>query len=195
MPQQLYEHDAPPRQPPCAQAVVALRPEMLRFARSQLRDKDSAEDLVQDSIEAALLGKAPFAGQSSLKTWVFSILRHHLLDHMRRSSRHVSLASLAAQDGEWEPVELALSQPLAMDPERALGNVELRQALEIGLQGLPESARQVIVLREVLGHETQEICDRLSLTRTNCHVILHRAKARLRELLQDQWGTSCEAIH
>lgn len=41
---------------------------------------------------------------------------------------------------------------------------------------------------------TQEICDRLSLTRTNCQVSLHRAKARLRELLQDQWGTPCEAI-
>lgn len=194
MPQQLYEHDAPPRQPPCAHAVAALRPEMLRFARSQLRDKDSAEDLVQDSIEAALLGKAPFAGQSSLKTWVFAILRHHLLDHMRRSSRHVSLGSLAAEDDDWE-LSPQLPHPPAMDPERALGNVELRQALETCLQGLPENARQVVVLREVLGHETREICDRLSLTQANCHVILHRAKARLRELLQDQWGTPCEAIH
>ncbi len=114
-------------------------------------------------------------GQSSLKTWVFGILRHHLLDHMRLASRHVSLESLAAEDGDWE----WRLQSAYVDPE----------------QGLPENARRVVMLREVLGHETEEIYDRLSLTQTNCHVILHRAKTRLRGLLRDQWGTAYEAIH
>lgn len=191
MPPQAQEPHARPREALYAQAVAALRPEMLRFARRRLRDRDSAEDLVQDSIEAALRGAAPFVAQSSLKTWVFGILRHHLLDHIRLASRHVSLESLAAEDGDWE----WRLQPAYVDPERALGNVELRRALETGLQGLPEKARQVVMLREVLGHETEEICDRLSLTKTNCHVILHRAKARLRGQLRDQWGTACEAIH
>ena len=83
-------------------ALVAIRLDMLRFAQLQLRNPETAEDLVQEAIEAALKHSTTFSGQSSLKTWVFAILRNRIIDHLRRSSRTVSLASVVGDGEDWE---------------------------------------------------------------------------------------------
>ena len=67
-----------------AEALLSLRADMLRFAQLQLRNTETAEDLVQESIEAALRKSSSFAGQSTLKTWVFAILRNRIIDHLRQ---------------------------------------------------------------------------------------------------------------
>jgi len=73
---------------------------MLRFAQLQLRDPHAAEDVVQEAIEAALVNAESFAHRSSLKTWVFAILKNKIVDHIRHRERVVTISSLIEDGGD-----------------------------------------------------------------------------------------------
>ena len=80
-----------------APQVEALRPQLLRFARSQLRNDAWAEDAVSDTLLAALEKPQSFAGNSQLKTWLVGILKHKVVDQLRRHSREATV--LTPDDG------------------------------------------------------------------------------------------------
>ena len=95
-----------------AREVQALRPELLRFARYQLRNDDWAEDAVSETVLAALEKPQSFGGRSQLKTWLIGILKHKLIDQLRRRAREVSATTddddeadldtlLFKEDGHW----------------------------------------------------------------------------------------------
>src|SRR5512136_2778516 len=63
------------------------RPYLLRFALLQLRDRTAAEDAVQDTLLAAIQGASRFAGQSSVRTWLVGILKHKIIDGIRKTAR------------------------------------------------------------------------------------------------------------
>lgn len=182
-----------------AEALVSLRADMLRFAELQLRDRDTAEDLVQESIEAALRKSSSFAGQSSLKTWVFAILRNRIIDHLRQASRTVNLSSLVDDDEDWqEKLESMFNErgrwrdgarPSAWaDPLESMQSRRFWAVLEACLDHLPAAASRVFMMREFLGFESDEICRQLGITTSNCHVILHRARLKLRGCIENGWG-------
>jgi RNA polymerase sigma-70 factor (ECF subfamily) len=187
-----------------AASLVALRSDMLRFARLQVHDQALAEDLVQESLESALRKASSFAGDSSLKTWVFAILRNRIIDHHRRASRSINLSSLAPDDvdqddcvdalfdahGDWHPAARPSPWPT---PDEALSSRRFRAALEASLQDLPAQARRVFMMREVLGLEAREIAEQLGISTNNCHVVLHRARAKLRAALEVHWDNAREA--
>src|SRR5262252_367391 len=75
------------------------RPYLLRFALLQLRDRSAAEDAVQETLLAAIQGAAQFAGQSSVRTWLVGILKHKIVDGIRKVSRERPLES-AEDSGE-----------------------------------------------------------------------------------------------
>lgn len=208
-------HDAPmdsdrtepaPRHGPSARpdtlfgaTLAALRGDMLRFAALRLRDPATAEDLVQESIEVALRKAATFAGQSSVKTWVFAILKHRIIDHLRSDNRCVPLSSLVADGDDWQQQLDALFDARGTwhrdagsgdwpDPEAALRSRQFWHAFERCLDHLPANAGRVFVMREVLGFEVDEICAQLRITANNCHVILHRARLKLRTRVDTGWG-------
>ena len=79
--------------------VERLRPYLLRYAALQLRDSQAAEDAVQEALLAALAGEAGFGGRSNLRTWLTGILKHKIVDAIRRSSRERPAAS-AGPEGE-----------------------------------------------------------------------------------------------
>lgn len=85
-----------------AAALMSLRTDMSRFALLQLRNIENAEDIVQESIEAALRKSSTFSGRSSLKTWVFAILRNRIIDHLRTAKRTVAMSSLIDDDEDWQ---------------------------------------------------------------------------------------------
>src|SRR5512137_2848441 len=62
----------------------AHRGYLLRVARLQLRNDELAEDVVQDTLLAALQGASGFSGKSSVKTWLTGILKHKIVDAIRR---------------------------------------------------------------------------------------------------------------
>lgn len=183
-----------------AEALMPLRADMLRFAELQLRDHGTAEDLVQESIEAALRKASSFAGQSTLKTWVFAILRNRIIEHLRQSSRTVILSSLVAADDDWQEQLEALfnerggwqdgARPAAWrdDPEESMQSRQFWTVFETCLDHLPPATGRVFMMREFLGFESGEICSRLGITTSDCHVILHRARLKLRACMDSGMG-------
>lgn len=178
---------------------MAIRRDMLRFAELQLRDSHAAEDVVQESIEAALVHAATFAGQSTLKTWVFAILKNKIIDHVRQRDRTVAISTLVEEGEDWEQKVHELftergfwkegMRPVAWpDPEQSMASRQFWTVFEICLDRLPKQTARVFMMREFLGFESSEICEQAGLTTSNCHVILHRARMRLRQCLEAGWG-------
>ena len=175
-----------------AQAVQALRPQLMRFAHAQLRNDAWAEDAVSETLLAALAKPQAFAGQSQLKTWLVGILKHKLIDQIRRHSREVSTttaednedidALLFNEGGGWReaPAEWG-------DPEAACGRREFFEVLEVCVDKLPGVQGRVFMMREWLELDSAEICKELSITTTNLWVLLHRARLRLQTCLQERW--------
>lgn len=176
--------------------IAALRHDMLRFARLQLRDEAAAEDAVQEALAAAYLARDGFAGRSQLKTWVFSILRNKIIDMLRYRSRHPT-QSLTAEDGSDMEIEQLFNEKGMWykqkrptdwgDPETELDNQQFWHIFELCLSELSEQPARVFSMREFLGFETAEICAQLGISESNCWVILYRARSRLRLCLEKEW--------
>ena len=172
--------------------LEALRPYLLRYAAMELRNREVAEDCVQEALLAALSAPASFEGRSNLRTWLTGILKHKIVDAIRRQSRErpvegpeedlTDLDALFNETGHWAD----RPQPWD-DPDGALHQKQFLAALETCLAGLPARTAQVFMLREHLGLETAEICKELGLTSTNCWVLLYRARMLLRECLEKNW--------
>lgn len=192
-----------------AEALAVLRPDLVRFARLQLRDAAAAEDAVQECLLAALGSKTPFENRSSLKTWVFGILRHKIIDLIRTRSREPSLdeligdgdagsdddaaerlaAGLFDQRGHWK----SEARPGRWsDPEDSFEQQQFWAVFEACLDRLPEKTARVFAMRELLGFETEEICKETGISATNCWVVLHRARQALRVCLEVQWFAGME---
>jgi len=173
--------------------LEALRPYLLRYANLQLRDAASAEDAVQEALLAALAGQASFAGRANLRTWLTGILKHKIVDAIRRQAREPVVSAEADEEladfddlfterGHWN------ERPAAWgDPDGALEQAQFFRALETCLERLPSRTARVFMLREHLGLETGEICKELDITPTHCWVLLYRARMTLRECLQQTW--------
>jgi RNA polymerase sigma-70 factor (TIGR02943 family) len=176
------------------QAVGELRPTLLRIARVQLRNDAWAEDAVSETLISALEGVDRFGGQSQLKTWVVGILKHKIIDQFRRAGREVSIeaATEAAQvetfDELYTPDGHRLNEPLDWgDPEAAYSRVQFFDILQMCVEELPAALARVFMMREWLELETTQICKEVGITSTNCFVMLHRARLRLRECLEMRW--------
>lgn len=178
--------------------LAGLRGQLLRFAVVQLRDPDLAEDAVQEALMGALRNQRSFAGRSALRTWVFGILKHKIADLLRQRSRMVTESSLATDEdddgevlaqlfdrgGHWHPA--AMPRPWR-DPDGSLEDSRFWQVFEACLVRLPERQARVFMMREFVGLDSAEICKAAGLTVTNLHVLLHRARLRLRACLEQNW--------
>lgn len=186
-----------------ADITPAIRPEdiekergyLLRYALLQLRNPAQAEDVVQETLLAALEGRERFAGKSALRTWLTGILKHKVIDHLRRSGREQQLTgtdddraeadvvdALFAEDGHWRDTPADWGNPAG-----AFENSRFWTAFELCLQRLPARTAKVFTMREVMDLTTDEICQELGITTTNCWVMLHRARLTLRECLELTW--------
>jgi RNA polymerase sigma-70 factor (ECF subfamily) len=149
--------------------LARWRPQLLAFAQRRMRNREHAEDAVQDTLAAALEGLDGYAGKSSLRTWVFGILKHKMADAFRHVAQEESLDTC----GE----EFLHDGP---GPEQACASASALSAFGRSLGRLPAKSAHAFVLREVLGMDTPDVCAALSITRSNCWVLVYRARARLR---------------
>lgn len=168
---------------------------LLRVAQLQLRDNDLAEDVVQETLLAALSAQAGFTGKSSVKTWLTGILKHKIVDEIRRKQRQPIFAAsfdeetdldefdpMFQDNGRWE------SPPAAWgDPENALSRREFFDIMEFCLEKLPPNTARVFMMREVMELDSDEICKELAITANNLWVILYRARMALRQCLEQHW--------
>jgi len=174
--------------------IEDLRPYLLRYASLQLRNSEAAEDAVQETLLAALTAEASFAGRSNLRTWLTGILKHKIVDAIRRSSRERTLeladgeASTEDFDALFDDTGHWREPPQAWPhPQDALHEKQFVAALEKCLAALPARTAQVFLMREHLGVETADICKELGITSTHCWVLLYRARMALRDCLEKGW--------
>lgn len=177
--------------------VSALRQQMLRFAQLQLSDLALAEDAVQEALVGALKNVQSFGGRAAFKTWVFAILRHKIADTLRQKSRHPQVSSVwgSAQDeedfgelfndkGYWQADE----RPAAWgNPQDSLRQTQFWRVFELCLNGLPDTQARVFMMKEFIELDAQEVCDAVGISSSNLHVLLYRARMRLRLCLQGTW--------
>ena len=185
---------APMATPELSAQFDAHRGYLLRVARLQLRNDELAEDVVQDTLLAALQGAAGFSGKSSVKTWLTGILKHKIVDAIRRKTSAPELTTLAEESqiddfdalfdstGHWEnpPADWG-------NPESDLERREFFDMMDFCLEKLPPNTARVFMMREVMELDSDEICKELSITSTNLWVIMYRARVSLRECLERNW--------
>jgi RNA polymerase sigma-70 factor (ECF subfamily) len=166
---------------------------LLRFAQGFLRDQAAAEEVVQDAWLALLDGLDAFEGRSSLKTWLFRVVANKARTRAVRGGRQVPFSSLEPEEGDgvdpdrfdeaghWRD---AVAPWATQDPERLALGAETGRALQVAIDALPPSQRAVLVLRDVEGLETAEVCELLGITEANARVLLHRGRTRVRAALE-----------
>ena len=151
--------------------VLRYGPEMLRYAQNMLSDSGAAEEVTQDAFVAAWKGLDTFRGDSSLRTWLFTMVSHKVVDHRRRRS------IAPAQDWVFDTTPA----PLSDDPETRINNDSFLAELGAALAELPYRQRAAWLLREVDGMTHVEIGRILLITPSAVRGHLVRARATLSE--------------
>jgi RNA polymerase sigma-70 factor (ECF subfamily) len=172
---------------------------LLRVAQMFVPSRAIAEDVVQETWLRVLRALDRFEGRSSLKTWVFRILVNTAKTRAQREGRVIPFSALhdparipdAAVDpdrfrpedderfpGHW-------SAPPRELPEERLLAAETREVIARAIDGLPATQRSVITLRDVEGWSSDEVRNALDVTEVNQRVLLHRARAKVRQALED----------
>jgi RNA polymerase sigma-70 factor, ECF subfamily len=178
-------------------AVAQHRDYLYRYALLQLRDSSRAEDVVQETLLAAMESRDRFSGKSSLRTWLTGILKHKIIDVFRKQAREPTLNAPADAESDEEFADLHFDQqrtdhwhafPRSWgDPERTLEDKRFWEVFDKCSQQMPPQIARAFYMRELMGLETDEICKELSITATNCWVILYRARMSLRQCLEVRW--------
>jgi RNA polymerase sigma-70 factor (ECF subfamily) len=175
---------------------------LLRLARSFLKSEALAEEVVQDTWLACLDGLDGFEARSSLRTWLFTILANKARNRAVLEGRVVPWSAVGGDgedgpavdpdhfqaDGQWKEAPGRWTEE---DPERLALGAETRAAIEAAIAAIPQLQRSVITLRDVEGLEADEICKLLQITLTNQRVLLHRARTRVRQALEDHLAGRC----
>lgn len=162
---------------------------LFNFAVGQVREITTAEDLVQETFLAAMKSRDRFAGQSSERTWLVSILRHKIYDYLRKHCRDKARRvepSAARLDDDMDEAMLWLHDVAteSHSPSRRLELDEFRANLEQALGKLPPRIAQVFQLYEIEEASGAEVCSKLGISASNLWVMLHRARKQLREHLE-----------
>lgn len=176
--------------------ISQIRRDMFKFAVLQIKDEGLAEDAVQEALIAAHQNHSTFNGKSAFKTWVFAILKNKIIDILRKRVRESSVSELSDADsddisdvlfnqrGFWHPEERPAGWSAPME---SVKDAHFWRVFETCLEGLPENLGRIFMMREFLELESNEMCSTLNISTSNLHVMLYRARVRLRECLENSW--------
>jgi len=175
----------------------------VRFAQGYVHDRALAEDVAQEAWIGILRGLHQYAGRASFKSWMFRILVNCAKRRATRESRSVPFSTV--WDDTDNPLDSAVPEawfrgsgdqfpggwvmfPRSWSdaPEQRLISEEIRAELATEIDKLPHKQREVLVLRDVDGLSSDEVCNALQLSESNQRVLLHRARARLRQALAER---------
>jgi RNA polymerase sigma-70 factor (ECF subfamily) len=174
---------------------------LVRLARMFVQDEPTAEELVQETWLAVLRGLEKFERRSSLKTWIFTILTNKAKTRGQREKRTLSFSDLddsasdsptvdpdrfrPASEGIWEGHWWNGPTPWREFPEDSMLYSESMKIILRSIDTLPETQRAVITLRDIHELSSDEVCNVLNISETNQRVLLHRARARVRQALEN----------
>jgi RNA polymerase sigma-70 factor (ECF subfamily) len=190
------QRDSPSRLPDPATWVDQHGDFLFRFALSRLGNRAVAEDMVQETFLAALRAEKRFSGRSAERTWFVGILKHKIVDFLRRHVREqpVSVLNPSGEMSEelfdtsgWWQVKPAR---WPSEPGEVLEKKEFWKVFCHCLERLPPRLRAVFSLREMDELPTDEVCEALKVTPGNLGVLLYRARMGLRRCLELNWFTT-----
>jgi len=166
---------------------------LFRYALLRVRDRATAEDLVQETFLAAIKAQPTFKGDSELRTWLIGILRHKTIDHLRQLGRQGGceqpdesdplIDSWFAANGRWA----SPPKQWDVDPAQLAERQEFWEVLRRCLGGVSGRAGEAFSMRVMSDVSADDVCRLMDITPTNLWVLLHRARARLRACLEVNW--------
>jgi RNA polymerase sigma-70 factor (ECF subfamily) len=169
---------------------------MVHLAQGYVRSRAVAEEVAQEAWLGVLTGIGTFEGRSTLKTWILRILVNRAKTRAVREGRTIPFSALEGDEAAVEPSRFHpasdraagewASPPRRWDelPEERLLARETLEHARRAIEALPPRQREVIILRDVEGWSSGEVCDALELSEGNQRVLLHRARARVRAELE-----------
>ncbi|HET9962714.1 MAG TPA: sigma-70 family RNA polymerase sigma factor [Nitrospiraceae bacterium] len=177
---------------------------LIRMAMGYVAEREVAEEVVQDTWMTVVERLDRFERRSSLRTWIFGILIHKAKDRGVREKRHSTFSSFETADGEGdEAVDPSRFQasgdsagtwafpPQPWDdqtPEKLLANQQAVSAMQQAIDALPPMLKDVLILRDVEGIDSKEVCALFKITESNLYVRLHRARERVRRAVEQAIG-------
>lgn len=166
---------------------------MVGFARTMIKTRASAEEVVQDTWMAVISGLSGFEGRSSLKSWIFGILVNKARTRAAREGRTITFSDIGDPDGpavdpdrfngrgRWSDPPEGWSD---ITPERILAGKQLWRYVEAIIETLPAGQRSVVTLRDIQQMSPEETSTVLGITDVNQRVLLHRARSKIRRELE-----------
>ena len=187
------------------EAVVTHHQEtLIRMAMRYVANRATAEEVVQETWIAVMIGLSRFEGRSSLYGWICAILIHKAKDRGVRESRQRTFSDFELETAHWsseaDPSRLrprrewfwptAFSQQLWDDrtPEKLLASRQTTARMWHAIETLPTPQKEVLILRDVQGIHTKEVCQQLKISETNLYVRLHRARERVKVAVEAALG-------
>jgi RNA polymerase sigma-70 factor (ECF subfamily) len=184
--------------------IERYHPSLVRIATLFVRDRETAEEVAQETWIGVLRGIDRFEGRSAFRTWLFSILANQARRRGEREQRMIPFSALSRPPhgteqavnperflppgAEWAGHWASPPAAWNLEPEDAFLSKEVRGDIDAAIAALPPSQRAVITLRDVEGWDAAEVCNALELSQTNQRVLLHRARSRVRQALEDRFS-------
>ncbi len=166
---------------------------MFRYAYVRLREHAVAEDIVQETFLAAMKAKDRYQGRSSERSWLMGILRHKLIDYLRKAAREVKMDDMESAGFEdslmfrevgiphWRPPKWQFN------PRKVFEQKEFWEVFSSCLAKLDKRMNLAFTMKELEDLSTEEICKELGVDPTYLWVILYRARNNLKECLEKNW--------
>lgn len=164
---------------------------MLRMCMGLVRNRATAEEVVQDTWVAVLRGIGRFEGRSSLAGWIFAILVNRSRSRVQRDGRTICFDGAGADDtlaaafdgrGRWKNMPELWD---AMTAERIIAGRDVMEHVTVAIDKLPSAQRSVLILRSQKGMDGSEVAKALDISEGNVRVLLHRARMAVRKALDD----------
>lgn len=167
--------------------------QLYNYAVVRVNDHDLALDLVQETFISGLKSLQNFKGNSTVKTWLYSILKRKIIDYWRQQESRKTkpeshFFSEEGLKGHW--LETAGPKGKFSEIEADLENEELGLAIKACIENLPDKWKGVVIDKLVMEEETELVCKEHEISTTNLWVIIHRAKLQLRDCLEKKWFNS-----
>lgn len=172
--------------------VEAYTEDLYSWAYHKVSDPELAQDLVQDTFLVAAEKADDFKGDSTPKTWLYSILNHKIIDHYRKKVRqpvkmeNQLFSTFFDEGGDWK-IEKRPGKWHEEEEGHLLDDIEFQRVLKECLDALPVKWSTCVKLKYLLSKKGEEICQELDITPTNFWQIIHRAKLQLRNCVEENW--------
>jgi RNA polymerase sigma-70 factor (TIGR02943 family) len=173
---------------------------LFRYALVRVRKTEIAEDLVQETLLAAVRGYEKFGGRSSERSWLCGILKNKIVDYFRKLGREVSFTDTEFVADEFSEKFVSIGfwnhdkgpAEWKPEPDEVAHRREFWRTMRDCLAKLPEKVRAVFTMREMDDISSKDICATLSISDSNLWLMLHRVRMALRECLEMNWFGKAE---